>query len=618
MKIEAGLFDHMVLQRHRSNVSEAWIAGTCESAGQVVVRVAGRKPQVIGVARRGVFRACLKGLPVGGPYNVELRIVLQDGTTAERLNVRDVLVGDVWILAGQSNICGAGLLKDAPKATPLVRAFYMDDAWRPARDNLHNVWDTVDPIHIDLCGGVRPVEWGGIGTGPAVTFGQRMFKATGVPQGLIACAHGGVTLAQWDPGLRNLGSRSMYGAMLRRFRKNGSSVAGVLWYQGESDADAVLAKLYTGRMKKLLVAMRRDLGNPRLPFVLVQLARVVGFGDGRVWNSIQDQQRRLPDAIPNCAVVPAVDLTLDDPIHLSGKAQVRLGKRLAYAAAVLIKGRSAGKLPIAFKAIHFEKDADRHTLNVVAEFANVVGHLKAEGRPSGLSIRDLSGEERAFDLRVSGSRLTARTTMNPDAITGNLALYYGFGSDPYCNIADEADRSVPVFGPIPFGEQKAITGYIRKVRVSAFQPSAGKLNELACPASLDSLGFRTMDFPGGFLDLHGEISRFGREDKLLYYACGFECGEPMRLAISLGYDGPAKMWLDGVLACHDPNGTNPAPVEGRRVEVDAAAGVHEILVAFGTNEGKAWGIFLSMERLDLPPRVIRRGPEAYALPRILG
>ena len=127
---------------------------------------------------------------------------------------------------------GCGLLKDKLKAHPMVRAFYMNDRWAPALDPIHDMWDCVDQVHIDYCGGVRPEKSTVIGVGPGVAFGQRMFALTGVPQGVLACAHGGTSMEQWDPKLKKLGSKSLYGAMMRRFRKNGSRVAGLVWYQG--------------------------------------------------------------------------------------------------------------------------------------------------------------------------------------------------------------------------------------------------------------------------------------------------------------------------------------------------------------------------------------------------
>ena len=102
----------------------------------------------VGTASRGRFKAKLKGLAVGGPYDVELSV---DG---ERICVQDVLVGDVWLLAGQSNMQGCGLVPEKPlPVNPLARAFYMNDEWAPAEDPIHSLWESVDPVHAQLLGG---------------------------------------------------------------------------------------------------------------------------------------------------------------------------------------------------------------------------------------------------------------------------------------------------------------------------------------------------------------------------------------------------------------------------------------------------------------------------------
>jgi len=60
--------------------------------------------------------------------------------------------------------------------------------------------------------------------------------------------HGGTSMAQWSPPLRNKGGASLYGAMMRRYEKLGQPIAGLLWYQGESDANREAASVYTQKM----------------------------------------------------------------------------------------------------------------------------------------------------------------------------------------------------------------------------------------------------------------------------------------------------------------------------------------------------------------------------------
>ena len=189
--IETGLFDHMVLQRNARNVSDATITGTTSAAGLVRASVMVRnKPiksfasKVIGKAARGRFVARLTGLPMGGPYVITLSIPARDGNRST-ISVRDVLVGDVWVCAGQSNAEGCGLLADRARPHPMTRALYMDDHWAIAEDPINCLADSIDQVHFDLSGGFRPLRNPVIGTGCGVAFGQELVRVTGVPQGII-------------------------------------------------------------------------------------------------------------------------------------------------------------------------------------------------------------------------------------------------------------------------------------------------------------------------------------------------------------------------------------------------------------------------------------------------
>jgi hypothetical protein len=64
------------------------------------------------------------------------------------------------------------------------------------------------------------------------------------------------------------------------------------------------------------------------------------------------------------------------------------------------------------------------------------------------------------------------------------------------------------------------------------------------------------------------------------------------VTLLLGYDGPVKLWLDGQERYRDMEGTNPANPDEGRVECVVTAGAHEVMVALGSNRGKAWGIYL--------------------------
>jgi sialate O-acetylesterase len=624
MEIQSGLFSHMVMQRNARNRSEAAIRGTASADGDLVVRacqrgrpVPGWTARKIGRVSRKQVKAVLSGLPTGGPYDLDLRVI-RKGEVVDHLLVKNVLVGDVWIVGGQSNMQGCGLREHEAKPHPLVRAFYMDDRWDVAADPIHNMWDCVDQVHIDLCGGIRPALNTTHGVGPAVAFGTEMQRLTGVPQGLLACAHGGTSMTQWDPARRDEGGKSLYGATIRRLHRNGGRAAGLIWYQGESDANAEAAPLYTRRMKELIRCLRRDTRFPRLPVAVVQLCRLVGSGIGwEPWNSIQDQERRLAESIPQVAVVPAIDLTLEDCIHVGGEDVNRLGRRLAQAMHAMTAGRKGVLPPIRVRAIAAEPSPPSGTANVVVTFDNVIGRLVAPCRPVGFHLVDPSGQHGIYDILLDGDRAILRVSCPASGLSDKWVCY-GYGLNPVCNITDEADRSVPVFGPLPASDYlRAFTPFAQSLRVTQPLPGAGDLTGLAHPGDLSPLPWRKIDFPTRFCDLHLELGKLAPQDLLVYFACTLDVPEKMRLAVCVGYDGPTKVWIDRKEVFHDPKGTNPAWEDRGKAKFDAEPGRHEILVGLGTNQCRAWGIFLRFERFDVPKRLLQQGPGNYVMPTIL-
>lgn len=626
MNITKGLFSHSVLQRNETNLSSAEFSGECSHGGALKAYITcrgealeGFYPLNAGAAGKGGFSGCIEGLPAGGPYDIKLVIESQAGIAMESTDIYDVLVGDVWILAGQSNMEGIGYMKDALAPDPMVRAFYMDDRWDVAQDPLHELGIAVDQVHVDLCGGARPERIPHLGVGPGLSFAQEMHKITGIPQGVIACAHGGTSMAQWDPALGNLGGKSLYGAMLRRVAKNGGRAAGVLWYQGCNDTNPEAIPLYTARMKDLAASMRRDFNNPVLPVVAVQLAGVCYPPSmASDWNAIQEQQRLLPGVIENLLVVPAIDLSMDDWIHISGLDHKRLGIRCAGAMAALTRQNGDVKPPITLKEMVLEKDPLSGSINIIVSFDNVVGKLQSQGRPSGFELTEKAGElscHSIYRIDLDGDRVILKTTFNYMGDAQNQFLYYGLGVKPYCNITDAADRSLPVMGPLRVGRAKAFS-VATMARVSKAFPSAGRLETLSYPESLEALGLTERNFYYMFLNTHDLLIKGAPEDVYLYYLIKMECEEKMPLNLYLGYDGPVKMWVDGKEIFHDPDGENPANVDDFITPLEAGPGQHEILVALGSNNCKAWGIFLRLERTDVQPEFQNPGFGQYKLPKL--
>ena len=170
--------DHMVLQRGKPNAIWGW----SQPGDTVRVEIGGNSATAIAGAD-GRWQARIEPPPVGGPYTVKI-------TGRQTVELQDVLVGDVWICAGQSNMQfglaqatnGAGEIKKASPGDPLLRG-------RPAR-LLHARGRPARHLEDRLAGDERP-SCGGI-SAVAYFFARKVQESTHVPIGLVQAAVGGV------------------------------------------------------------------------------------------------------------------------------------------------------------------------------------------------------------------------------------------------------------------------------------------------------------------------------------------------------------------------------------------------------------------------------------------
>ncbi len=610
MNILSGLIQGQVLQRLGSRGAQVRLMGKTSASGPVVATLfhrksilKGWKPRTVGKSGRGKFQAELKGLPVGGPYRLELRA----GGESVRC---DFFVGDVWLMAGQSNMEGCGDMTAPAKPHPFIRLFSMRRAWRQAVEPLHLLNESPDACHHQ--GRQWSPEEGEAarrnalkGAGVGLYFAREMFRHSGVPQGLIATAHGGTTLVQWDPGLKDRGGDSLYGSMLLSLRANGQSLAGVLWYQGENEASAKDAPLYTDRMKKLVAACRRDLRQPRLPWIMVQLARVYGDNDAVNWNRVQEQQRQLPRQIRNLETVAAIDLPLDDGVHIGAAGFPRLAARLARAARHLISG--AGQRPPQLRAIKPTKNSQSPagpTIDVL--FDSVEGNLRADGVPQGFTLVNAEGKVLPviFKTTLHGKmvRLHCCRTLGPD-----LQLHYGHGLAPIANVTDGRDFSLPVFGPLPLFRPAAYLSFVTTWRTTKVLDAVKSLGKIACP-SFDPLETTVKTYGAGW-GLEGFINEHeqwqGRSGHAAFESM-VQLEESMKLRILMGYDGPFRVWIDGRVLFEDLNGSNPCYADQSEKSFALAAGTHRLTVAMDLNGGRSWGFVLRFVREDVSPEQLEK------------
>jgi sialate O-acetylesterase len=406
----------------------------------------------------------LSGVPTGGPYTIE----------AGDTKIGPVFVGDLWVLAGQSNMEGYGDLTNVQPPHPLVQSLGMDGKWVQAEEPLHWLVDSPDPVHSGdpATREARSKQQHASrkkGAGLGLPFAVAMVEATDVPVGLIPAAHGGTSMAQWSPALKEQGGASLYGSMMRSVKLAGGKVKGVLWYQGESDANPQAVAVYPEVFAAFIESVRGDLGQPELPFYYVQLSRFVIAGpQPGPWNAVQEAQRLLPRKVPNTAFVAAIDLELDDLIHVGVEGQKRLGRRLANVALHELFSKEKGATQPDLESV---TRGEGNTLKVKLRGVNtrkvmgggngLEGHavrgFSVDRHIGGFSLRTREGTEipLIYDARVEDDQAPDTVTLKlTGPIPAGSFLWYGYGLDPYCNLTDTADMAVPVFGPVPLDDVK--------------------------------------------------------------------------------------------------------------------------------------------------------------------
>jgi sialate O-acetylesterase len=449
----------------------------------------------------------LVGVPVGGPYTIS--VTIKKGSTTVIESVGPVFVGDLWVLAGQSNMQGVGNLLDVTPPNNLVMLLGMDGKWNKAEEPLHWLVDSPDPVHSGDAAtraerSAREHKTRTKGSGLGLSFAVAMVEQTRVPVGLIACAHGGTSMEQWNPSKKEEGGKSLYGSMLRQVRLAGGKVKGVLWYQGEADAGGNASKIYSRVFADFIASVRSDFGQAELPFYYVQIGRFVHAADPSGWNAVQEAQRRLPERVPNTAVVSVIDLELDDPIHVGTNGLKRAGQRLARIAQRELFGQLGATTPtldqvsrgphntliVKFKGVNMGYPQNAALGRPVAfgmggmasaSGAAMMGPSQGRGMGMGMSMGaggmavspgEASGLGLKPERHIAGFSIRKEDgTLLPlvfeaclgtahDTVILKLAgripeksfLWYGNGYDPYCNLVDSVDMAVPVFGPIALDE----------------------------------------------------------------------------------------------------------------------------------------------------------------------
>jgi len=169
IKLTTGPVDNQVFQRNAEQVANIPLTGT--AVGKKVnnkdvearlltpdgTAVSGFDWAPLGKIQKLKWMGEVKRVPVGGPYRLEVRLPGTDSVLA----VSNLLVGDLWVLAGQSNMEGHGDLVDVQQSSPLVHSFDLADRWVVAEEPLHTLVNATDPVHWPLNSEKIPERYSG-------------------------------------------------------------------------------------------------------------------------------------------------------------------------------------------------------------------------------------------------------------------------------------------------------------------------------------------------------------------------------------------------------------------------------------------------------------------------
>ena len=230
---------------------------------------------------------------------------------------------DLWLLCGQSNMKGRGVMPEEPKQDPrIVMMHKMDDKWYHARHPLH------------LTGDAKTFQGhDNAGVGPGLAFAEVLAEQDKTAAiGLVPCAVGGSSIKLWQKGAK------LYEEAIRRAKLALQTTApvkarirGVIWLQGEANANPQELPLHAERLRAMIEALRADLELQELPFIACTIGEMKPEPLLTNLKAMNEIQLALPKSVPHTACVDARDLKthIGDAVHFDTAAQNEIGRRFA-------------------------------------------------------------------------------------------------------------------------------------------------------------------------------------------------------------------------------------------------------------------------------------------------
>jgi len=289
-------------------------------------------------------------------------------------------------------------------------------------------------------------------------FAEHLLTEIKGPIGLLQL--GCRTIKQWDPE----STETLYAALNSRARVAKEKIKGFIYYQGETDAAThANAPDFEKDLLRMIDLVRGELNDPDLPIIIVQLGRCARRGSEELkadWETVREAQRTVQSQRESVYTVSAIDLLIDDAVHISHEGQIRLGRRLAEIALSEVYQKPGHGRSIDFESMEVINPVGERPM-IRVRFSGVTGQLQAEGRPNGFELRPTSSKDDEyhevyrvdFDPNIPNAVIVGIFHPFTD---DPYELIYGGGLAPYVNIVDERDMPVPAFGPIAVNIEKDV------------------------------------------------------------------------------------------------------------------------------------------------------------------
>ena len=473
------LADHMVIQRNRP--VHLW--GLADPGEAVTVEFRGHHASTK-ADTLGQWSLHLPPGEAGGPFTLTIR-----GKNTIVWN--DVLVGDVWIASGQSNMefqiaktawDNSGVQNwqqvlasaDAPNLRIISMAKKFSEY--PMTDATSSGWSACTPTsvadfsavgyffarnimaHEHIPVGIIEADWGGTpaeawtsldalsaNTALMPVFSARakmMDKETTVLlQQKIATQAAALATAQgktpapipWHPEPDSWAPAELYNAMIAPLVP--MPIRGVIWYQGESNTDATRAPVYEHLFATMIQDWRARWKQGDFPFLYAQIA---GFNSQDEWAEVRDAQRR-DLSLPNTGMAVTIDIT-GDPNKIHPKDKLDVGNRLALWALDLSYGEHVEDSGPLFRHATLERGHLR------VQFDHVGGGLVVHG--SQLKGFEVAGDDGKFVPALAAIDGNSVVTANA-SVAKPKYVRYGWASNPDCNLFNQDGLPASPFSSVP-------------------------------------------------------------------------------------------------------------------------------------------------------------------------